>query len=282
MLSIPEITISKTFKSDNIDSLAIYYRKNWLIATAKSTNKLIIFNKKSLKFIKYFGGDKIFNRPNGIAVVDDLCFIVERDGKRIQVFELPSFKFKSKMNGIFFKRPYGISIHRLKSEIFNLYITDNEKEFGNVHLIKYNRGIFKPKARFGRNTFKKLESIKCDEKYGRLFIADEQTKKIHVYGLNGKKQYVLYSSFINDPEGIDIFKNYIIATEQTPYSLTKFHVFNRNTMKHLGIFKGKLVKNTDGIVIDTKTGKLYVVDDDKRICCFDFEKIITSFNPLRI
>jgi len=260
---------SDVFKNENIDSLAIYYQKNWIIATAKNTHRLLIFNLSNLKLIKTVGNNSIFNRPNGISVIDNLCFVVERDGKKVQVFELPAFKKKGAYGDRIFKKPYGITIRKMPLNEYYLYITDNEIDISNIHIIKYINGIFTYISKFGGDTLKESESIIYDDKYGRLYVADEGNKRIYMYTINRFKRYIIFS-MSGDPEGIDIYKDYIIATEQTKGEFSKFHVFDRKLMLYRGYFKGVLTKNTDGIKI-CKDGNLFAVDDDKRICCINFE-----------
>ena len=101
---VPEVTVIKEVfttlrnENDNVDSPAIWHGKDgqhWLLATAKEGNVVIVYDAATGELINRFGklgkglGD--FSRPNGIAVIDDIAVIVERDNHRVQVFSLPDF-----------------------------------------------------------------------------------------------------------------------------------------------------------------------------------------------
>ena len=51
-------------------------------------------------------------RPNGIAVVDDLAFVVERDNHRIQAFTLPDFTSVGTFGASVLRLPYGLVVER--------------------------------------------------------------------------------------------------------------------------------------------------------------------------
>ncbi|MDA0346651.1 MAG: hypothetical protein O3C43_23700 [Verrucomicrobia bacterium] len=83
---------------DNVDSLAAWHGPNgehWLILTAKGTHALLIYDAFTGAFIKRVGeqGQALgqFNRPNGISILGDKVFVVERDNQRVQVLTLPDF-----------------------------------------------------------------------------------------------------------------------------------------------------------------------------------------------
>ena len=96
---VSEAFITPATPFDDIDSPALWVDRNGealLLATAKKTGRL-----------KTYDGDTgvpgpdhgtrgaaagQFDRPNGIFVVDDRVFVVERDNHRIQVLRLPDFK----------------------------------------------------------------------------------------------------------------------------------------------------------------------------------------------
>src|SRR3546814_3015825 len=83
---------------DNIDSPAAWAAPDGrvlVIATAKATDRLVVYDGATGETLRHVGrsgaGEGEFDRPNGVAVVDELLFVVERDNRRVQVLRLPGF-----------------------------------------------------------------------------------------------------------------------------------------------------------------------------------------------
>lgn len=96
--TIAEAFLSPMTPADNIDSPAAWRAPDgalWLIATAKATDKLVVYDGSTGQHLRDVGSSGTapgqFDRPNGIAVTDDLLWIVERDNHRVQVLSLPDF-----------------------------------------------------------------------------------------------------------------------------------------------------------------------------------------------
>src|SRR3546814_3545447 len=77
---------------DNIDSPAAWAAPDGrvlVIATAKATDRLVVYDGATGETLRHVGrsgaGEGEFDRPNGVAVVDELLFVVERDNRRVQV-----------------------------------------------------------------------------------------------------------------------------------------------------------------------------------------------------
>ena len=276
---------TKSYPNSNLDSIAFWKRKSkaLLFVSAKSEGSVHIYNAKNGKYM----GKKIgFKRPNGLLVLNNILYVVDRDSKSVILFSIPDLKeIKSFGVGIL-QKPYGITgwSHNNKHII---YVTDNfnpgEPSKNRIH--KWN--IYLPNVKYlgthGSVLFKTVESIACDKKNNRLLVADEDrsVKKITVLNL---KTGVKISSpfdnfkFENDPEGIALLKmngcGYWITTDQSKTS-NKFYVFNRDNLKYKTTLKLKGVSNTDGIAVG-KIGNnytLYVVDNDKRIGAFKINNI---------
>ena len=77
-------------------SSAVICSERRLIASAKSTHRLVVFDADSGERLREVGSEGAalgqFDRPNGVAVFGDMLFVVERDTHRVQVLSLPSFK----------------------------------------------------------------------------------------------------------------------------------------------------------------------------------------------
>lgn len=304
---IPETFLTKANPKNNIDSVAIWHgsnNQNWLLATAKSTNKIIVYDAQTgekVKSIGTFGNDKMqFARPNSVAVINDFAFIVERDNHRLQVFSLPEFNFLGFIGENKLKLPYGLTLYKKEKNTYILYVTDNydaqdeTKTNGRVHhyeiKIKNNKLSSKLLNTFGyeeKSFLRKVETIVADKKNNRLFIADESPEEccVKIYTLDGKftGKYLGKGLFKSEPEGIAIYKvgknnGYIIATNQD-YQKNTFFVFDRKSLQHLGTFNGKNVSNTDGIAVTSKSfgpfknGAFYAVNNDKNVAAISWANI---------
>ncbi|MFA5074708.1 MAG: hypothetical protein WC436_01240 [Candidatus Babeliales bacterium] len=302
---------TKRDRDNNIDSLAIWHGpdgQNWLLATAKSTHKIIIYDALTGDFIKYFGtqGGQLGEllRPNGIFVIDNFAFITERDNKRVQVFSLPDCNSLGFIGENNLKRPYGITIYKNSLGNYIVYVTDsyitkNLQEMGDrVHIYQVDIKDNILKSEFikkfgdtaGAGVLYKVESIAVDPENNRLFVADESPKQknIKIYDLDGYflNQLLGENMFACEPEGISIYATgakigFVVATDQ---SIAKniFHVFDRLTLKHLGSFKAEQTSNTDGIIITNKPfgkfvqGAFYAVNDDGNVTVIAWIKISDS------
>src|SRR5690606_15347791 len=87
---IDEAFQSTMTPEDNIDSVASWTAPDgavWVIATAKSTDRLVVYDGHTGQTLRTVGslgaGEGEFDRPNGVAVADDLAFVVERDNHRV-------------------------------------------------------------------------------------------------------------------------------------------------------------------------------------------------------
>ena len=100
----------------------------WLIATAKATDKLVVYDGSTGRHLRDVGssgtGPGQFDRPNGIAVTDDLLWIVERDNHRVQVLSLPDFAPLATFAAGDLRKPYGLWVDR-RADGYSVYVTDS-------------------------------------------------------------------------------------------------------------------------------------------------------------
>lgn len=304
-------------EKDNVDSPAFWKGENgeaWLISTAKSNDLLIVDDATSGKNIKRFGsiGTELgkFKRPNGIAVVDNLLFVVERDNHRVQVLKLPNLQSVGTFGDSLLLKPYGIFISKEENS-YNVYITDNyefEKDIipadsllgkrvqkyfvnyiNNKLEVKFLRFIGETK---GNGVLRVVESIFGDSQKNILLIAEEDTSRseIKIYDLLGKYQDRSFGKgvFKGQIEGIALYEEndtgFWIITDQS-HNENIFHVFDRETFSHLGAFKGTATTNTDGIWLTKQSfenfveGAFFAVHNDGNVSAFDLaeiKKIVTK------
>jgi len=315
-----EVTIKEIFQTsrdenDNVDSPTIWHNPNgetWLIATAKTTDVLIVNNAETGEFIKRIGGTGIkkgeMKRPNGIAVIDSLAIVVERDNHRIQLFILPSFKSVGFIGEKDLIKPYGLYVYK-KENVYNLFVTDNyETEDEQIPPPgELNKRVHQYKFTFDGKILKSemvktfgdtsgsgilsiVESVYGDTLYNNLLLSEEDTvqSSVKVYDLNGKFTGKVFGKglFKFQVEGISLYEcangnGYWIITDQ---SMTEncFLLFDRKTFIYIGAFKGANTLNTDGIWLAQKPfgkfsrGAFYAVHNDGNVSAFDFGEIADS------
>lgn len=300
-------------ESDNVDSPAFWHGhdgQHWLLATAKESNVVIVYDAASGEKISRIGktgnGLGEFSRPNGIAVIDDYAVIVERDNQRIQVVSLPDFEPLGVFGEAFLRKPYGLTIDFFEGQ-YHLYVTDNyetpEEEAPpadslgqRVHHFVFTIEDRKVAAEHikafgdtsGKGVLYKVESLLLDRTFKRLLIADEHEKhrNVKIYDAAGKftGQVVPHNYFFYEPEGIVLWEcevdssGYYLMVDQGKINNT-FQVFDRKTLEYIGGFSGEITRNTDGVAITQKAfgnfkeGAFYPVHNDGSLTAIAWEDI---------
>ena len=299
---------------DNIDSVTTWHSpdgKAWLFASAKDVDDIVVFDADSGANLQRIGGSGTgpgqFERPNGIAVIDDLLFVVERDNHRVQVFSLPQLKPIAVFGATELKVPYGLWIEPKGSGAYDVYVTDSyqlvdgtpppleqlSERVKHYRLVQQGGQIEATHvASFGdigaSGALRWVESIYGDPANGRLLIAEEYMESgstLRVYDMAGKYLGVDLdpSHFDGQAEGIALWScpdgsGYWLATDQRDDG-NRFQVFDRGSLKHLGSFSGRNTSNTDGIHLQQQAsaafpkGVFYAVHDDKAVSAFDWRDI---------
>ncbi len=319
---IAETFLTPMTPVDNIDSPASWQGPDGqvlLIATAKATDRLAVYDGQSGVLLREVGETGVvpgkFKRPNGIAVVDDLVFVVERDNHRVQVLRLPEFAPVGVFAAGDLRKPYGLWINKLVDR-YEVYVTDSyhdgEDAQGNdvlpllqqlnERVRRYQVDVAaeglqaKLLSSIGDTTEKGalrvVESIWGDPANDRLLIAEEDetyASELKVYTLDGK--------FTGTTLGRDVFRaqaegvmlrtcgtdGWWITTEQAK-DRSVFHLFDRKTLAHVGAFQGNTVANTDGIWNSQQAsarfpqGALYAVHDDQGVAAFDWRDIARALS----
>lgn len=312
---IPERWVSAWDTTSNLDSPAFWQggEGSWVVSTAKGTHDLWVHDAASGELIRRVGGQGSgpgeFNYPNGIAIVDDLLLVVERDNHRVQMLSLPGFESKGWFGEKELIRPYGVAFYPATDGSLILYVTD---DYGNeldppegqdptgdfTRRVKRFQVSADPggtaEATFlgafgeaaGPGALMVVESIQVDEEAGLLLVADEHNFELELYGLSGEylertEASGLYQA--GDPEGIMLYRcgpaeGYWILTDQGS-SRSVFHVLNRASFDLVGSFAGEVVANTDGIWLTQEeipglgAGALFALHDDGGLGAFAWEDI---------
>lgn len=313
---LKEIYQTERNEDNNVDSPSIWHGPNgehWLIATAKATDVLNVYNAEDGSFIKKVcetGAEAgQLKRPNGIAVIDNYAVIVERDNHRVQVFSLPEFKslgFFGENNLI---KPYGLTIFKDSTNSYNLFVTDNYEtkeetappdSLLNKRIHNYKFSIAKEKINYeyiksfgdtsGKGILRIVESIYADTLNKKLLIAEEDTSEssVKVYDLNGNFTGEVFGIglFKHQVEGITLYecengKGYWIITDQD-LNDNSFLVFDRKTFNYVGSFKGNNTSNTDGVWLTQTSfgnfskGVFFAIHNDGNVSAFDLNEIADS------
>ena len=315
---INEAFLTAMVEEDNIDSPAAWTAPDgstWVIATAKATDKLVVYDGATGETLRNVGargeGEGQFMRPNGIAVVDDLLFVVERDNHRVQVLNLPDFSHALTFTTEDLIKPYGLWINKAGAG-YEVYVTDAymagedeqgedilppfadlDKRVKRYTVLRSDAGLSaKLVGSFGdaseAGALRVVESIWGDPANNRLLIAEEDetyANELKVYDLDGNfaGRTVGRDVFHAQSEGIMLKacadgSGWWITTEQGK-GRTVFHLFDRNSLEHAGAVTGKAVANTDGIWLHEASsdrfpqGVLYAVHDDQGMVAFDWRDI---------
>jgi 3-phytase len=287
VLRIAEAWESAETPAEELDSLASWPTddgRTWLIATGKSSHRLVVYDGDTGAQLRTVGGEGAapgrFKRPNGIAVYGDHLFVVERDNHRVQVLSLPDFKPLGSFGDDILRSPYGIWINETEPDEFVAYITDSfmyGKAFDVVppyaeldQRVRRFRVQFDQAGRlradyvgaFGDThedtALRMVESIAGDAANDRLLIADEDTRHdstLREYSLSGHYtgRSLPQDSFAAEAEGVALWScpdggGYWIAVDQLA-PLTIFHLFDRVTLAPAGSFQGNVTAHTDGLAL---------------------------------
>jgi 3-phytase len=315
--TVAEAFLTPMTPDDNIDSPASWTTPDgqvWLIATAKATDKLVVYDGQTGAKLRDVGSlgtaPGQFDRPNGIAVVDDLVLIVERDNHRVQVLQLPDFTPLGVFGADDLHKPYGLWVNK-QGNGYDVYVTDSydagEDAQGNDVLpplaeldkrvrryavtVQGGKALATLTASFGDTTeagaLRVVESIWGDPANDRLLIAEEDetyASEFKVYTLEGRFSGTTFGrdAFQAQAEGVMLRTcgkdGWWITTEQGKQR-SVFHLFDRHSLKHVGAFQGNTVANTDGIwsmqapSARFPHGALYAVHDDQGVVAFDWASI---------
>jgi len=320
---VPHVLVSEAFltpasPADNLDSPAAWRApdgRRWVITSAKGTHQLVVFDGDSGVRLRAVGGKGAalgeLNRPNGVAVIDDLAFVVERDNRRVQVFALPTFQPLAVFGDDVLREPYGLWVRPMDGG-YEVIVSDN-------YMSSSNKDVPPPLAELGQR-FKRFqvsrsgdawqgrlidsfgdtgeqgavriaESVFGDVANNRLLIAEEDVAvgtQLREYGLDGRYRgrNIGTGLFKAQAEGMALLQcadgsGYWIATDQYK-DRSLFHVFDRRTLEHVGAFAGRVTANTDGVWLDQRSdvrfprGVFYALHDDQAVAAFDWRDVVRA------
>ena len=274
--------------ADNVDGPAVYHGRDgahWLLATAKTTDAVIVYDAATGARIRRVGatgaGAGQMRRPNGIIVLDDsIALVVERDNARVQGFRLPAFEPLGTFGEKLLRLPYGITSYAEAPGVYVVYVTDNyetadeqvppDRELGaRVKRFRVRMNAGKLRAEHlrsfgdtaGAGVIRVAESIVADRAQRRLVIAEETETDsfLKVYDLDGRFTGKTFGRgrFPQQAEGVALYTcgdtaGYWVTTDQGD-TVNTFHVFDRVTLDHVGAFTGAATRRTDGVALTQRT-----------------------------
>lgn len=311
---VAEAFVTARDPDGDVDSPAVWHGpgdQHWLLVTAKATDRLLVFDATTGATVRdgAEAGAGAFERPNGLAVVDDVLFVVERDGRRVRALRLPGFAPLGSFGAEVLERPYGLAAVPLGGGRYCLFVTDNYQGFlgtippdrrlgrrirpfevtvdGDALAVR-SEGAFGETS--GEGVVRIAESILADPAHDRLFVAEEEPGRsaVRVYGTDGHYtgRSLPSTLFPHQAEGLALAacadgSGYVVATEQAP-ARSLFHVFDRVTLAYRGTFAGRTTANTDGVALTLvpfgpfARGAFYAVDDDAATAAFDWGAVLDA------
>jgi 3-phytase len=321
---VTERFMTPPMREREIDSVAAWRTPDggtWLIATAKASNELVVFDGDTGALLRTVGsqGDRPgqFFRPNGIAVHGDLVFVVERDNQRVQMLRLPEFAPAGEFGHGELLNPYGIWLREIEPKLLEVLVTDSFMADFRTELVppmdeldgrvkRYRVALDGPLPRatlqgqFGDTTeagaLRMVESIAGDPAHDRLLIAEEDRRvgtTLREYRLDGRYtgRNLPPERFQAQAEGVALWacadgSGYWITADQST-ERTVFHVFDRKDLAFRGSFAGNTVALTDGIWLHAAgtrafpAGVLYAAHDDQGVGAFDWGDIAAALSLRR-
>lgn len=310
---IGERWLTERDERDDVDSLAVWSDgedRHWLLGTSKANHVLIVYDAATGERLDTVGGagdaPGRFLRPNGISVLDDLVWVVERDNRRVQVLTLPDFEPVTTFGEDELSKPYGLWVtttgHGYRVFVTDAYETPDEQippddqldrrlhrfevRRNGGRLAAAHAGFFGPTAGDGR--LAKVESLYGDAGRGRLLVADEHETRldIKIFDLEGgyTGERIAEGILQYEPEGIALYAcgdggGVWLVTDQD-HRDNRFLLFDRQTFDPLGAFTGAVTANTDGVWLHAGAlpgfphGVFYAVHDDGGAAAFDLSDIL--------
>ena len=239
---VAETWVSLWSRADNIDSVAYWQGRagNWVIATAKASHQLLVYGGQDGRLLRRVAGPGQgpgqLRRPNGIQVVGDLAFVVERDNHRVQVFRLPHFESLATFGEPVLRRPYGLTVFSSSraseppGRQFEVFVTDNyglatppvaeepippDAQLGKR--VRHFRVEWEGQelssqvvrafgATAGPGVLRKVETLVADPAMDRILVAEEleAERVLKVYDLQGRFREEVWGAgyFLHEPEGL--------------------------------------------------------------------------------
>jgi 3-phytase len=316
---VAETWLSVATPADEIDSVASWRTPQGallVLATAKAGDRLRVYDARDGRYLRSIGssgdGPGQFRRPNGVFVIDDLAFVVERDGGRVQVLDLVADRSLGAFGEQVLHTPYGLWVWRQAPGRYRVFVTDSyyteqrevppDAELG-ARIKRFDVEVAdgRVEARLhgafgdtrGAGVVRTVESIWGDPEHGRLLVADENPagRDLKVYDLDGRFTGTLVGSglFVFEPEGIALVRcaapgeGYWLVSDQHQEQ-QRFLLFDRRTLAPAGVFVPETTRMVDGIWFQPDAGApfagaaLFSQHADAAVAAFDWTAISAALD----
>lgn len=301
---VPQIFQTRDWTGQQIDSVAVWRNGKgggYLLVSAKYGDCVYVCDALTGAQIGAIGGRGgglgQMLRPNGLAVIDKYLFVVERDNRRVQVFEIPSFRPLFTFGQGYLAEPYGIAVYRFQN-LYVLYVTDNCFGGGGDRVKMFNltpvNGSLNARfiLSFGHpgppGGLRQTESIVADPPLNRLYICEEIANAIHVFDLAGRFTGMVWGKGVISyaPEGLAMFGDptapgigWLVVADQGR-SQTALRIFRRDNGRYMGTVTGwPVLANSDGIALSPgnmgrfQRAALYCSHDDFHAQAYSWQDI---------
>ena len=318
---VKEAFVTPSTPEENIDSPASWLQdgKRMLVASAKATDQLVVYDGDTGQRLRTVGGTGTvlgqLQRPNGVATVDDrYLFVVERDNRRVQMFQLPDFTPLLAFGADALQQPYGLWVQP-KGEGYEVLVSDAymagedaqgediipplaqlDRRFRRYELTQAGgKWTARDAGAFGdtgaAGAIRVPESLFGDAANNRLLVAEEDVPTgtlLREYDLQGRYlgRDVGKGQYVAQAEGIALMRcadgsGWWVASDQFA-DRTVFHLFDRRSLAHVGSFAGEVTGLTDGVWLDERgdarfpQGVLYASHLDLGVAAFDWRDIAAA------
>jgi 3-phytase len=310
---VKEAFVTAANPADNLDSPAVWRAHDGsarIYVTAKSTDALRVFDAATGASLPGIGtrgtGAGQFLRPNGISIVGDVMFVVERDGKRVQVFALPDARPLGSFGADVLGKPYGLWVREQGPQRYRVHVTDDWMPAGTagadgakkvrIFDLSLEHGFdVKHVADFGdasgAGRLRVVESIYGDPARGHLLVADEYEgdgSRLKLFDLDGRYlgRDPGVGHYQHQAEGFALYAcadgtGYWIGSDQAPTG-QRYVVFDRASLDYIGALRPAVANTTDGVWLDQHAsqrfpaGAFYVSHSDNAIAAFDWRDIAAA------
>ncbi|MBL8179216.1 MAG: phytase [Bryobacterales bacterium] len=257
------------------------------VKMAAPDGAIAVYRRDGSRLMRIEGVD----RPNNIDVAYglqagprriDIAVATERNKSRLRVFEIVSGKglkdlaalpvFEGQTGAA--AQPMGIALYQRAKDRAIFAIVSRKSGPSGSYLWQYRLDGAGPVLRavkvreFGAfSGTKEIEAVAADSTHSVVYYSDEGAgiRKYHADPdhRDAARELALFAQtgWKGDREGIAVYKDYIIATDQQ-HPVSEFHVFAGATLRHLGVFRlGS--DTTDGIDI-APNGLFAAMNDSRR------------------
>ncbi len=287
-------TVSETHQTD--DPAVWYNRKNpgasFILGTVKMAapdGAIAVYRLDGSRLMSIPNVD----RPNNVDVAYglklggrklDIAVATERNKSALRVFEIvPGQGIKDLASLPVFAgqtgamaQPMGIALYTRKRDRAIFAIVSRKNGPSGSYLWQYllrdngqGQLIAEKVREFGQySNSKEIESVAIDPEREQVYYSDEGAgiRKYHAdpSHRDAAKELALFatSGWKGDREGIAVAGRYIIATDQQ-HPNTEFHVFHRDTLNELGVFRVG-ADTTDGIDLSSQLNLFIAMNDSRR------------------